>query len=319
MATQINEVLTVLDKKSYLRLKLFQLFAIDSIDGMKFYYHMGEMAQRPLVGRFYAWLMSTYYKYVHTSAIKLPLADIEAFIMQASHISVGPCPCRLIFDKETCDAPIYACIRVNYFSETIMGLQDMVNRMREKQGRKPKNFSQRLTKEEAIALVRHGYKDHNLVLSLESCISPYQNNICMCCPDCCIELNLRYKFGLDVCASGPYSPVFSTETCTACGQCADRCPVKAIRMVDGKPSINPGTCLGCGQCAEACAPKALVMKVDPRRIPAYQEPGPLKIAMVLGLTAMMYVLFRRYKAATKSENYKYGKAKPRASDLIKLD
>ncbi len=319
MATRINEVLTSLDKKSYLRSKLFQLFAIDSIDGMKFYYHMGEKAQQPFVGRFYAKLMSAYYKYVHTNAIKLPLSDIEAFIMGASHLSVGPCPCRLIFEKETCEAPIYACIRVNYFSETVIGLQDMVNRIRKKKGLKPKRFSKELTKEEAIALVRHGFKKQNLVLSLESCISPYQNNICMCCPDCCIEFNLRYKFGLDVCKSGPYFPEFFTETCSSCGRCAERCPVKAIRFSEGKPSIARNICLGCGQCADACETNSLVMKVDSQRIPEYKEPGPLKIALVLALTASMYLIFRRFKSVNKSENYKYGKAKPRESDLIRLD
>ncbi len=319
MNTKINEVLTSLDKKSYLRMKLFQLFAINSIDGMKFYYHMGEKAQQPVIGRFYAKLMSTYYKYVHTNAIKLPLADIEEFIMGASQLSVGPCPCRLIFDEGTCEAPIFTCIRVNYFSETVMGLQDMVNQIRKKKGLKPKKFSKALTKEEAIALVRHGYKKQNLVLSLESCVSPYQNNICMCCPDCCIEFNLRYKFGLNVCKSGPYFPEFYTETCTLCGQCADRCPVNAISLSHDKPSIDPGICLGCGQCAYACETNSLVMKVDSQRIPEYKEPGPLKIAMVLALTAAMYLIFRRYQATNKSENYKYGKAKPRKSDLIKLD
>ena len=117
METRINDVLTLLDKKSYLRLKLFQLFAINSIDGMKFYYHMGQKAQQPIIGALYNKIMSVYYKHVHTSAIKLPLADIEEFIKGASHLSVGPCPCRLIFDEDTCEAPIYTCIRVNYFSE----------------------------------------------------------------------------------------------------------------------------------------------------------------------------------------------------------
>jgi ferredoxin len=90
-------------------------------------------------------------------------------------------------------------------------------------------------------------------------------------------------------------------------------------MVENKPSIDPDTCLGCGHCAAACKTNSLVMKVDPQRIPDYKEPGPLKIAMVLILTATMYLIFRRFKAASKSENYKYGKAKPRQSDLIRLD
>ena len=318
MKTKINDVLTLLDKKSYLRHKLFQLFAINSIEGMKFYYHMGEKAQTPVTGKFYGKLMSTYYKYVHTNSIKLPLKDIEDFIAGASHLSVGPCPCRLIFDKKTCTAPIYTCIRVNYFSETVSGLQDMVNRVRKKKGLKPKNQGKELTKDEAIKIVQHAYQK-NLVLSLESCIQPYQNNICACCPDCCIELNLRYKFGLDVCKSGPYFPVFSPDTCTGCGQCAARCPVEAITMCDGKPSFDSKTCLGCGHCADACDTHSVLLKVEPDRVPRYKEPGPLKMAAVLALTAVMYLLFLRYKSSHESENYKYGKAKPRNSDLVCAD
>ncbi len=318
METKISNMLTLLDKKSYLRHKLFQLFAINSIEGMKFYYHMGEKAQIPFIGKFYSKLMSTYYKYVHTSAIKLPLKDIEEFIAGASHLSVGPCPCRLIFDKETCQAPIYTCIRVNYFSETVTGLQAKVNRIRKKKGLKPKKQNKVLTKDEAIALVRHAYRQ-NLVLSLESCIQPYQNNICACCPDCCIELNLRYKYGLDVCKSGPYFPVFSFDMCTGCGECEARCPMEAITMLNGKPSVNSKICLGCGHCADACDTHSVLLKVEPDRVPRYEEPGPLKIAAVLTLTAVMYILFLRYKSSHKSENYKYGKAKPRNSDLIRLE
>jgi ferredoxin len=271
--TKINDVLTALDKKSYLRLKLFQLFAIDSIDGMRFIYNFVDKSRRPYVGWFYSWFMSKYYKYVHTGAVKLPIADIEAFLMNASHVSVGPCPCRLIFDKGSCDAPIFTCMRVNYFSETMMDLQDMVNRWREKNGKKPKQYSKELTKEEAIALVRYAYHKHNLTLSLESCVTPYQNNICMCCADCCIEFNMRYKYGLDVCKSGPYLPELSPATCTSCGKCADRCQVHAITMDESHPSVDPGICLGCGQCATICDTNSLAMKVDPKRMPSYKEPG----------------------------------------------
>lgn len=314
---EISEVLTLLDEKSYLRNTLFKLFAINSIEGMKFYYHMGEKSRTPVFGRFYARLMSTYYKYVHTSAIKLPLQDVEAFIRKSSHLSVGPCPCRVIFDKEGCTAPIYTCIRVNYFSETISGLQDMVNRERVKKGRKPKETGKVLTRNEAVALVRQAYRENGLVLSLESCVQPYQNNICACCPDCCIELNLRYKFGLDVCRSGPYYPVFSPEVCTGCGQCAERCPVNALALEDGRPVLDLDTCLGCGQCTEACGTEAVSLKVDPARIPRYDRPGIFKKAVIVVLTAFMYLLFLRFRAGHENENYKYGKARPRSTDLIR--
>ncbi len=59
------------------------------------------------------------------------------------------------------------------------------------------------------------------------------------------------------------------------------------------------------------------MEVDPQRMPEFKEPGPFKIAMVLGLTASMFLLFLRYRFSHKAENYKYANAKPRKSDLIR--
>ena len=37
------------------------------------------------------------------------------------------------------------------------------------------------------------------------------------------------------------------------------------------------------------------------------------------MTLLMYVLFRGYKATHKSENYKYMKAQPRPSDVVRPD
>lgn len=317
---KINDVVTLLDKKSYLHSILFKKFAIESIDGMEFYYRFGEKSQLPYIGIFYKVMMTAYYKYVHTSSIKLPLKDIIAVIEKAHSFSVGPCPCRIILHHDECDAPLYTCLRINYFSEFAVELQDKVNKARIAKGRKPNYQSKELTKTEAIELMRHAHK-HNLIFSLESCISPYQNNICTCCTDCCIELQQRYKFGLDVSPGGPYIPVVNEEICTGCGKCAARCPLKCITMVDKKPKIDFKKCLGCGHCEDACAFDAIQMEVEPSRIPKYKEPGPLKMVMVILLLLIMYFFFKRYKKQLlkrggKSGNYKYSMAKPRKSDLI---
>ena len=43
-----------------------------------------------------------------------------------------------------------------------------------------------------------------------------------------------------------------TELCVGCGLCSEECPVSAITMVDGLPSVNADACVGCGLCSEAC-------------------------------------------------------------------
>jgi Pyruvate/2-oxoacid:ferredoxin oxidoreductase delta subunit len=231
-------------------------------------------------------------------------------------VSVGPCPCRVIFDKNKCDAPIYTCLKINYFSEVTSKMQKLANKLSEERGLKVGNKKSKvLTKEEAIELMRNARK-HDLVFSLESCIQPYQNNICACCPDCCIELNLRYKFGLDVCPGGPYIPVFNQESCVCCGECATRCPVKAIAMSDEKPSVDLKKCLGCGICSEICAASSISMTVESSRIPKAAEPGPVQMTMIFFLSFVMFLIFSGYKLGKQSGNIKYFLAKPRKSDLI---
>ena len=296
-------------------MNLFRLFAINSIDGMSFYYDMGKMAQLPVIGGLVKKLMASYYKYVHTSAVKLPLKDIEAVINSASHVSVGPCPCRIIFDKNKCDAPIYTCLKINHFSRMTSQMQKLASKLNRERGLKLGNEHSRvLTKEQAIEIMRNARK-HDLVFSLESCIQPYQNNICACCIDCCIELNLRYKFGFDVSPGGPYIPVFTKDTCTACGTCEHRCPVNAISLPEKKPSVDLKKCLGCGICAEICKTASISMIIESSRIPASIEPGPVKLTMVFFLSFIMFLLFTVHRMGKKSENVKYFLAKPRKSDL----
>lgn len=316
MEKVINDVVVLRDNKSFLRKNLFRMFAINSIDGMEFYYFMGEMAQLPIIGKAANKIMTAYYKHVHTNAVKLPLKDIEEVINGCDHVSVGPCPCRIIFDKNDCDAPIYTCLKINYFSKFTSAMQKLANRLSEERGMQVGNKkSKDLTKEEAIELMRNARK-HDLIFSLESCIQPYQNNICACCPDCCIEMSMRYKFGLDVCPGGPYVPVFEHETCVNCGECASRCPVKAISMGNSGPDVDLKQCLGCGICAEICQADSISMKMESDRIIKTSEPGPVKMTMIFFLSAFMFMLFCGYKASKKSDNAKYFLAQPRESDLI---
>jgi ferredoxin-type protein NapG len=62
---------------------------------------------------------------------------------------------------------------------------------------------------------------------------------------------------------------------TTCSSCSERCPVPgAIRVNDGKPSVDASLCTGCGVCQHVCpAPANAVLLVPSRRDPASRPHG----------------------------------------------
>lgn len=53
-------------------------------------------------------------------------------------------------------------------------------------------------------------------------------------------------------------PVWYSDKCIACGECAEACNYGALRLVDDKPVINEELCERCMRCARACTHDALV-------------------------------------------------------------
>ena len=56
-------------------------------------------------------------------------------------------------------------------------------------------------------------------------------------------------------------PVISSAKCNGCGDCASRCPVKAIEPADGNVfRINTNKCADCGCCLKVCEPNAVSLQ-----------------------------------------------------------
>lgn len=49
---------------------------------------------------------------------------------------------------------------------------------------------------------------------------------------------------------------FAAAKCLSCGACEKACPIRAIRMEDGRPVTDRRRCDGCGACAEICPANA---------------------------------------------------------------
>ncbi|MFP4474285.1 MAG: 4Fe-4S binding protein [Desulfatibacillaceae bacterium] len=78
------------------------------------------------------------------------------------------------------------------------------------------------------------------------------------CPNGCSRPQIA-DFGI----VGTVTPVFDTEKCTGCGECAEACPDNAIAMVHDVAVRDPETCQGCLCCSRAC-PAECISTVEPR-------------------------------------------------------
>ena len=88
--------------------------------------------------------------------------------------------------------------------------------------------------------------------------------ICNCCPCCCLW-NMVRDISDDI--SSTYRKMDGVEVsvdtgkCIGCGSCADICFTKAIRIVDGKCTIDD-RCRGCGRCVDVCPIDAIAVSFD---------------------------------------------------------
>ena len=295
--------ITVLDSTSRIRNNLLDKWFSNGIDAIRFYMFAGRIASIPVLGLPLKKTLELYYRYLHTNSLIFPLKDIEEIISSATHLYVDPCPCRLVAGDEACDAPLFVCMRINNSARI----------------RKDQVGSKGLSRDDALKIMRNARK-HGLVFSLESCIQPYQYNICSCCDDCCIAMRMRYDYKLDIYNSGPYVPDISADTCNACGICADACPVHALSVTSDGPATNLKDCLGCGICSEVCPENSIRMVISSERIRKDKEPGTLRmIVSLIYVYASMIPLVTLYRLVAGSIRQRSKQAIPNANDVFSKD
>ena len=291
--------ITIYDSSSLLRMNLIKHWLHNSFDVIRFYTLMGKMSQIPLIGIPIKKVLYLAYRYMQTNSVILPVKDIEQIIEEASDLCVGPCACRCLVDSKSCEEPIYTCMGIN-FNATF--------RVMEKD-------SKRITKEQALEIVKNA-NQRGLIMSLEYCIQPYQSNICMCCSDCCLPMQMRYKYKIPVYNSGPYLPEMNSVQCSECGACSKACHWNAIKVVDQKIQLNLDDCNGCGLCAQACPVNCLEMVKKSERVRVDHEPSRIRMYLsVAYIYLMMMPAVAVYKLLTGSQQYKHD-AKPRPSDVF---
>ena len=177
----------------------------------------------------------------------LPYDDILERLDQYNTFALSPCVCREL--NETLGAPS------EFPMETCISCGEMAEFYIEN------NIGRDISKEEVKELLA---KSVDLGMVIQTCCSKASEIICSCHSTACGILQAAKACPGEAMRNISHYVIQTKEDlCGGCGQCAGRCPMGAIQMVDGKP-VTDASCVGCGQCAYICPTKARVLvKKDP--------------------------------------------------------
>lgn len=168
----------------------------------------------------------------------LPEENLAEALKGEGHWSVSLCPCRLSAQLakpgEHCDHILGTCLH-----------SGPVSRWTVKFG-----LARELTYEEALDLLKQCNED-GLVHTLN-----INNCVCNCCNDCCPQFVGQLQLGAQILIPSPFEAIVDEGACTACGDCAEACPMDAI-AIEGFAEVNKGLCIGCGVCVTRCPSDAM--------------------------------------------------------------
>jgi len=185
-----------------------------------------------------------------------PEENLAEVLKSEGHWSVSLCPCRLSAQLDTpgehCDHILDTCLH-----------SGPVSRWTVKFG-----MSRELTYEEVLDLLKSCNED-GLVHTLN-----INNCVCNCCNDCCPQFVGQLQLGAQILIPSPFEATVDEGACTACGDCAEACPMNAI-AIEGFAEVNQSLCIGCGVCVTRCDTGAmtLVRRASPE---ASQIPDDVK-------------------------------------------
>jgi ferredoxin len=171
-----------------------------------------------------------------------PYDKVSEYIDKAEYIAVGTCYCRHHGELlgRPCTKPKDVC----------MGFGPDARYMAERK------FGRLISKDEARAILRRT-EDAGLV-HCSSNMSKYVQFVCNCCPCHCGILQSMKKFNMKGSAAvSGFITSFDAESCIACGDCVERCPMEALTMDGDSLLFHENKCIGCGLCSSACTTGSL--------------------------------------------------------------
>jgi electron transport complex protein RnfB len=117
------------------------------------------------------------------------------------------------------------------------------------------------SRDEVLALVDRAEAD-GMVLQPSNTREPVF--MCFCCGCCCGVLRTAKQFPrpAEYVASNHHALV-DASLCSGCEACHARCPMDALRTVDGASVVDLDRCIGCGACVGGCPAEAICLAPNP--------------------------------------------------------
>jgi Na+-translocating ferredoxin:NAD+ oxidoreductase subunit B len=178
-----------------------------------------------------------------------PYDDIRQLLENAGTISVADCYCDRHFQLrgDSVYSPLERCFLFGKYAEYLVD----------------KGFGRRVSVDEAMAIL-----DKCKELGMTQNITDMRNPVFLCnCADRCLNLARREVPGsfLEYERTSNYFAVVDGDLCTGCGECVDRCWVKATAVAaEGIAEVNQQVCVGCGVCVIKCPAEAISLREIPK-------------------------------------------------------
>jgi formate hydrogenlyase subunit 6/NADH:ubiquinone oxidoreductase subunit I len=173
-----------------------------------------------------------------------PFEVASKYIKDNSPITVSICYCRhekRLLDRG-CKYPDEVCLQLGPFAEFV----------------KERGFGREIDKTEALNILKKSAEVG--LIHTSSNTRERIDFICNCCTCCCGILQGVYRFGDPVrSVSSNFEAAIDMDSCSGCGECADRCQMDAITIVDDKAKIKLERCIGCGVCVYHCPMETITL------------------------------------------------------------
>ncbi len=168
----------------------------------------------------------------------LPHHAMEAVLNNASEFAVCHCACRMtaLLRGRPCEHPTEVCIKFDEMARYVID----------------RGLGREISRKEAEAIVAQAAEE-GLVHFVDNTGRDIKHN-CNCCGCACWNVGTirRRKIPRDQIMATYFLRETAEEDCTGCGECAEICPVQAVTLEDGHPSVDLDWCIGCGVCVPRC-------------------------------------------------------------------